>query len=163
MLAAEREEFSAPYTTDEQSLNSASSLVSDVMQETTQNQRFTRPHNAVFKYDFKVGNYMPDDVKKMNPHMFNTMKDITTGIRKSSWFTSLDYTRMLKSNIASHLLYFNNLSSFSPNNSSLVAKNSELDSTFVLNSYHSTNVTFTGAFYNFFMLLSAPSNLVMTR
>lgn len=40
--------------------------------------------NPVFKYDFKVGNYMPDEAKKMNPHLFTTIKDITTGIKKSS-------------------------------------------------------------------------------
>jgi hypothetical protein len=46
--------------------------------------RFARSMNAVFKYDFKVGNYMTDDMKKMNPHLFMTIKDITTGLRKSS-------------------------------------------------------------------------------
>lgn len=40
--------------------------------------------NQVFKYDFKVGNYMPDDVKKTNPHLYNTIKDITMGIKKAS-------------------------------------------------------------------------------
>jgi len=84
VLATEREEFNAPYSTNEQSLNSTLFLTSDIMQETTQNQRFTLPHNAIFKYDFRVGNYMPDGIKKMNLHMFSTLKDITAGIRTSS-------------------------------------------------------------------------------
>ena len=54
------------------------------LQEQSSDQRFVRFMNPVFKYDFKVGNYIPDDVKKMNPHMFTTIKDVTTGIRKSS-------------------------------------------------------------------------------
>jgi len=52
--------------------------------EGAEDQRFMRFMNPVFKYDFKVGNYMPDDTKKLNPHMFMTIKDVTTGIRKSS-------------------------------------------------------------------------------
>jgi hypothetical protein len=54
------------------------------LQEQTTEQRYLRSMNPIFKYDFKVGNYIPDDVKKMNPHLFNTIKDVTTGIRKSS-------------------------------------------------------------------------------
>jgi len=54
------------------------------LQEHLTDQRFVRFMNPVFKYDFKVGNYIPDDVKKMNPHLFTTIKDVTTGIRKSS-------------------------------------------------------------------------------
>jgi len=52
--------------------------------ENLNDQRFMRLMNPVFKYDFKVGNYLPDDAKKLNPHLFMTIKDITTGIRKSS-------------------------------------------------------------------------------
>ena len=54
------------------------------MGPSTNDQRFMRNMNPVFKYDFKVGNYMPDDLKKMNPHLFMTIKDVTTGIRKSA-------------------------------------------------------------------------------
>jgi hypothetical protein len=63
------------------SISTSSSLS---LQEGGTDQRFMRSMNPVFKYDFKVGNYMPDDAKKMNPHLFNTIKDVTTGIRKSS-------------------------------------------------------------------------------
>lgn len=54
------------------------------LEEGVSDQRFMRFMNPVFKYDFKVGNYLPDDAKKLNPHLFMTIKDITTGIRKSS-------------------------------------------------------------------------------
>jgi len=54
------------------------------LEEKATDQRFMRFMNPVFKYDFKVGNYLPDDAKKLNSHLFATMKDITTGIRKSS-------------------------------------------------------------------------------
>jgi len=54
------------------------------LQEELTDQRFVRFMNPVFQYDFKVGNYMPDEAKKLNPHLFMTIKDVTTGIRKSS-------------------------------------------------------------------------------
>ena len=132
-------------------------------QEGQTDQRFVRSMNPIFQYDFKVGNYMPDDAKKMNPHLFNTIKDVTTGIRKSSWFTSADYSRMLKSNVCSHLLYFSDFSLSNPRRTTLSALNSDLDSTFAPNQYHSTNVTFTGGFFNFFLVLSHSSDTLNTR
>lgn len=66
------------------SSNSSSSNLKHALNESTNDQRFMRNMNPVFKYDFKVGNYMPDDLKKMNPHLFMTIKDVTTGIRKSA-------------------------------------------------------------------------------
>lgn len=63
---------------------SITELTNSSLQEQQSDNRFTRAMNCVFKYDFKVGNYLPDDAKKLNPHLFMTMKDITTGIRKSS-------------------------------------------------------------------------------
>lgn len=133
------------------------------LQEKTIDNRFMRSTNAVFKYDFKVGNYIPDDVKKMNPHLFMTIKDVTTGIRKSSWFTSSDYSRLLQSNIASHMFYFGDYSLYSPNKNKLGALNADLDSTFVADSYHATNVTFSGGFYNFFVLLSSSQDVLNSR
>jgi hypothetical protein len=75
---------SADYTTSNTNLSGVLSRSISILQENTTDQRFMRFTNPVFQYDFKVGNYMPDDMKKMNPHLFNTIKDITTGIRKSA-------------------------------------------------------------------------------
>lgn len=72
------------YSTGDVNLNSLESDSRAMLGEKSTDQRFMRFMNPVFKYDFKVGNYMPDDIKKMNPHLFNTIKDVTTGIRKSS-------------------------------------------------------------------------------
>lgn len=132
-------------------------------QESLENQRFVRFMNPVFKYDFKVGNYMPDDLKKLNPHLFNTIKDITTGIRKPAWFASDDYTRLFKANVASHLFYFGESSLSHSQRSSLAASCADFDGTFSPNSYYSTNVTFTGAFFNFFTLLNSSNGLLNTR
>lgn len=72
------------YTTTGSTTLSFSEQSESVLGENVSDSRFMRFMNPVFKYDFKVGNYMPDDAKKMNPHLFMTIKDVTTGIRKSS-------------------------------------------------------------------------------
>jgi hypothetical protein len=103
------------------------------MSENGHDSRFIRNMNPIFKYDFKVGNYMTDEAKKMNPHLFMTIKDITTGLRKSSWFTSADFSNMVQANIASHLLYFTTPISSNPNAKQLTALSSDLDGTFTPN------------------------------
>lgn len=154
--------FSSGYVSSEVSSMSVRDYTAGALQEKTSDSRFMRSSNAVFKYDFKVGNYIPDDVKKMNPHLFMTIKDVTTGIKKSSWFTSEDYSRLLQSNIASHMFYFSD-SLVNPQKIKLGGLNAELDSTFVADSYHSTNVTFSGGFYNFFVLLSSSQDVLNSR
>lgn len=72
------------YTGNASDTLSVTELAGSSLQEQHTDSRVTRSMNSVFKYDFKVGNYLPDDAKKLNPHLFMTMKDITTGIRKSS-------------------------------------------------------------------------------
>lgn len=151
------------YTTLESTTLSFSDQAKSTLGENVSDSRYMRFMNPVFKYDFKVGNYMPDSAKKMNPHLFMTIKDVTTGIRKSSWFTSADYARLLKSNIASHALYFSDNAFSNPSASTLTGLNADLDSTFSANDYHSTNVTFTGGFYNVFNLLSSSSTVLNSR
>ena len=134
-------------------------VVSSLFQEKVTNYRFLRSANPVFKYDFKVGNYMPDDTKKMNPHLFRTIQDLTTGVRKSSWFTSEDFSRLLQSSAVSFLYNFSDYALLNPSKSTLASLNEDLDSTFSPNNYHATNVTPTASFYNFFLLISTPEVL----
>ena len=72
------------YTATSNNMDGALLNSPNVFQEKSSDQRFLRSVNPVFKYDFKVGNYMPDEAKKMNPHLFMSIKDVTTGVRKSS-------------------------------------------------------------------------------
>jgi hypothetical protein len=138
-------------------------LTASVLQEQQVDSRFSRSMNAVFKYDFKVGNYLPDDAKKLNPHLFMTMKDITTGIRKSSWFTSNDFNRMFQGNLATHMLYFADSPFYSSSASSLTNRTSDLDSTFSANAPHSVGATPSGGFYNFFIVMASSSNTLNSR
>jgi hypothetical protein len=70
---------------------------------------------------------------------------------------------MLKANIASHAFFFGDTVFSSSGKASIGALTTDLDGTFAANSYHSTNVTFTGGFYNYIGLLSAQSDLLNTR
>ena len=151
------------YSVYSPSLQSVSEWSSTSMNENSSDQRFMRFMNPVFRYDFKVGNYMPDDVKKLNPHLFMTIKDVTTGIRKSSWFTSEDYSRLLQSNFSSHSLYFADSPLYGPNAAQLTTRTSDLDSTYSANAPHSVGATPTGGFYNFFLVLSSSNDMLNTR
>jgi heme/copper-type cytochrome/quinol oxidase subunit 1 len=150
------------YVSDDVSTSVTENCSSSLSEELS-DQRFVRFMNPVFQYDFKVGNYIPDDAKKLNPHLFMTIKDVTTGIRKSSWFTSNDYSRLLQANIASHMLYFTDCPLYGPKSAGLSSATSDLDSTFAPNSYNSTNVSFTGGFYNFSVLLTSSSDVLNSR
>ncbi len=151
------------YSTSDLTTSSVNESSMSALQEDLTDQRFVRFMNPVFQYDFKVGNYIPDEAKKLNPHLFMTIKDVTTGIRKSSWFTSADYSRLLQSNIASHMLYFTDCPLYGPESSKLSSTAADLDGTFTPNAYYSTNVSFTGGFYNFSVLLSSSSDVLNSR
>jgi hypothetical protein len=77
---------------------------SSSFQEQGSEQRFTRTMNPVFAYNFRVGNYLPDSAQQLNPHLLMSIKDITTGVRKSPWFTSVDYGRSLEETMATHTI-----------------------------------------------------------
>jgi hypothetical protein len=83
-LVDENSSNDSSYSTRSNTNHSVVELTSSALQEQLSDSRFLRHMNCVFKYDFKVGNYLPDDAKKLNPHLFSTIKDITTGIKKSS-------------------------------------------------------------------------------
>lgn len=146
--------------------DASATLTKSRLQEKTSDFRALRMFNPVFKYDFKVGNYLPDDSKKMNKHLFATIKDLTTGVRKSSWFNSEDFLTLLRSSVASHFLSFYDNQTINllrtsqyPNKKALISLNSDLDTTFAANQYHSTNANPTSAFYNFFFSLDRRTTL----
>jgi hypothetical protein len=93
---------------------------------------------------------MSDEIKKMNPHLFRTIQDLTTGVRKSSWFTSDDFNRLLQSSVVGYLYNFSDYPHLNLTRPILSKLSEELDSTFSPNNYHTTNASPTSSFYNFF-------------
>ena len=51
-------------------------------QEQRSDYRYQRLQLPIFRYDFKLGNYMPDEKKKKSSFLYTTLHDITTGVRK---------------------------------------------------------------------------------
>ena len=51
--------------------------------EYSSDYRFQKTQNPVFRYDFRVGHYMPENVKVLNKQMFTSFNDVTTGIRRA--------------------------------------------------------------------------------
>ena len=132
-------------------------------QESFSSWRFNRSSNAIFRYDFKVGNYIPDDTKKLNPHLLTTIKDVTMGIRKPSWFYSVEYRQSLQSLFSSHLAYFSQTPLETHLRSRFIGFSSDTNSLFTPEAYSSVMLNPTGGFYNVFMLIQSSSHLFNNR
>jgi hypothetical protein len=132
-------------------------------QENSTNYRFQRLQNPVFKYDFKLGNYMPDENKVKSPFLYTTIHDLTTGVRKANWAYSTDFLKFVQGDLSTYLGYYNN-----PVKYSSVSKltNNFLSDT---SSSHSTNDPFyatlshSAGIYNYFFLLSDATQFVNHR
>jgi len=151
------------YITGTQHALSVGEQLEFIFQENFENFRFNRSVNPVFKYDFKVGNYLPDENRKLNPHLFNTLKDITMGIRKSPWFSSEDYNNYLRFSFVSHLLHFNDFCANESFRLPFIRTLSQLNASYQSNSPHHTNMIFTSGFYTFFHVLKSNPYLVNSR
>jgi hypothetical protein len=99
----------------------------------------------------------------MNPHLLMTIKDVTMGIRKSSWFYSVEYRQLLQALFTTQLLYFSNHMFENSSRSRLAGITSDLNSMFSLEGFNSVNVNPTGGFYNIFVLLGTSSHLFNNR
>jgi hypothetical protein len=51
--------------------------------EESSDYRFQKTQTPVFRYDFRVGNYMPEALKLLNKHSFITLNDVTMGLRRA--------------------------------------------------------------------------------
>ena len=69
---------------DVENLNSQNISNYSNFQESLTNFRYLKLHNPVFPYNFKVGNYLPDNTKQLSPQLMVSAADITMGVRKSS-------------------------------------------------------------------------------
>lgn len=132
-------------------------------QESSSSWRFQRTTNSVFKYDFKVGNYIPDDTKKLNPHLLMTIKDVTMGIRKPSWFYSFEYSQLLQSLFSTHLLYFTQHYADAKLRSRFSGFSTDTNPLFTPEAYSSSMLNPTGGFYNVFLLLQSSPHLFNSR
>jgi len=155
--------FKLFYTTTNFNLESLQNLNISSSQEQTSEYRFQRLQNPVLRYDFKLGNYMPDENKQKTPFLYTTIHDLTTGVRKTDWAHSADFFKLVKGDASSYLLYFNN---FLKQNSLTKTFNnliSESASSHNANDPFYANLSYSAPFYNYYFLLSDYTNFINQR
>jgi hypothetical protein len=132
-------------------------------QESSANYRFQRLQNPVFKYDFKVGNYMPDENKVKSPFLYTTIHDLTTGIRKANWAYSADFLKFVQGDLSTYLGYYNGL--VKQTGVSKVTNNllSDISSSHTSNDPFYANLSHSAGIYNYFFLLSDSTQFVNHR
>jgi len=102
-------------------------------EEISSNYRYQRFTNPVFLYHYKLGNYLPQTTTMMFPHLFTSMAEVTSGIRKSAWFLSNDFLDLFTANFNQYTSYF-----------------AGTGKTFVPSITEAVTLSHTFAFYNFF-------------
>lgn len=128
------------YSTETADLLSTHELVNDV--------RFQKAANPVFKYDFKVGNYLPDTTRTLNQHLFSTFNDVTGGIRKAPWFYSKEFYTSVKVDVFSYLAHFSTSSFFLDLRDQYSSFNAQASNDFVKEGAYLAAGTPTTGFYN---------------
>lgn len=68
-------------------------------EEVSNNSRFLRFNNPVFKYDYKSGDYFPKLYKDVYSFLIPSILDLTSGLRTPSWFFSSSLTELLEINL----------------------------------------------------------------
>lgn len=119
----------------------------DLLINQTESQHFFRYQktlNPIFKYDYKLGNYITKNDLTMFPFLFTTFSEQTGGIRKSAWFFSDKFLELFETNVSTYLNTYTGTSS----------KDSSVNNVYILNNY---------GFYNLFFTLSNYNGLVNTR
>jgi heme/copper-type cytochrome/quinol oxidase subunit 1 len=84
--------------------------------EIATNFRDQKSQIMVFKYNYKVGDYCSKAYRIMYPSMFNTISQITGGVRRSAWFFSDTFSELFEENFNNYIesFNFNRLSEKSP-------------------------------------------------
>lgn len=74
--------------------------------ESYEDSRALRFNNPVFKYDYKLGNYLNKETINNFPHLMLSQTQVTGGIRKSSYIYSAHFIELFKANISNYLTLF---------------------------------------------------------
>lgn len=75
-------------------------------EETVVSSRALRFSNPIFKYDYKLGNYLTKDMISNFPNLLVSQTQVTGGIKKSSWYHSFQFLELLNENIQNYINTF---------------------------------------------------------
>lgn len=131
--------------------------------ELSTDYRFQKTQNPIFRYDFRVGHYMTDVTKVLNRHMFTTFNDVTTGLRRASWYFSPEFFTPFKVDVLSYLAFFSPTSSDINSKNSYIASVLDTNRDFKIKDSYLAAATPTSGFYNFFTSLSPNNSFLNLR
>ena len=86
-------------------LNSSLNSILSFGHELPTDYRFQKTQIPYFKYDYRVGNYLPDDVRILNRSSFMTQNDITGGSPNPAWFFSPIVSKWMWLDTTIYVLY----------------------------------------------------------
>jgi hypothetical protein len=125
--------------------------------------RFQKAANPIFRYDFKVGNYLPDSTKTLNQHMFTTINDITGGIRKPSWFFSEEFFGRFQADASSYMAYYSTSSFVDSLRDKYSSVSAQSSSDFSKDGAYLASPVPTMGFYNLFNSFAGSTSFLSSR
>ena len=155
--------FSHRYITNAYSIESLENQHFFNKQESFSNYRFQRLQNPIFRYDFKLGNYMPDENKKKSPFLYTTIHDLTTGVRKPNWIHSPDFLKLIWGDLSNYFLYHSGLNGGVSFHKFFTSFINDIYSSHVENDPFYSNLSNSSGFYNYIYFLSDKSQFVNHR
>ena len=73
------------------------------IEESVHSSRALRFNNPVFRYDYKLGNYLTKELILNFPNLLVSQTHVTGGIKKSSWYYSFQFLELLNDNVRNYL------------------------------------------------------------
>lgn len=120
--------------------NTNSSLITQYSnEELSDNSRYWRFSNPVFKYDYKSGDYFPKSSRELYTYLFTTFGDLTGGLKPAPWFNSDKFIEAFNTNFWNYTAN---------------VKSAPLDKNSMHHSWSASRFNSTDGFYNFFFVIS---------
>jgi hypothetical protein len=117
-------------------------------EEISSNFRHQRLQNPIFIYDYRAGNYFPDEERVAYTSLFNTFGELSGAARKPSWFFSEAFVLRLNLNVEQYNEFISNPIEWSHDEDAGLLP---------------ASVTNPSGFYNFFLVLSEKNHGFLNR
>lgn len=128
-------------------------------QEIASDYRNLRLQNPIFKYDFKLGNYMPDDNKRKFSQLLTSIHDLTTGVKKPNWTNSPDALKFIHNDLLPYLTFFSASSQNPATKEAFSKRFSQLGLSDGPTAPFWNTVSYTSGFFNFYLMSLESSSL----
>ena len=140
------------YSSDSMSTQSQTIAEQFQHQEVASDYRNLRLQNPIFKYDFKLGNYMPDDNKRKFSQLLTSIHDLTTGVKKPNWTNSPDALKYIHNDLLPYLTFFSATKQNANVASSFEKKFSQLGLADAPTAPFWNTISYTSGFFNFYLM-----------